>query len=123
MAHVTIEEREAIQKGLWEKKSVRQIARELGRPHSTISKEIRRNLPPERRVYTPRLANERALQKRSSRGREARLKSPTLRAYVVEHLKLGWSPEQIAHTAPAPLSHEAIYQYIYAQIHRKGMGT
>ncbi|MEJ0053431.1 MAG: IS30 family transposase [bacterium] len=122
MAHMSIEERELIQKGLWEKKSVREIARELRRPHSTVSKEIRRNLPPERRVYTPRLANERALEKRKSRGRQSRLKSPELGEYVVEHLKLGWSPEQISSTAPERISHEAIYQYVYAQIHRKGYG-
>lgn len=122
MAHLTIEEREAIQKGLWAKKSVREIARELGRPHSTVVKELKRNFPPERRVYTPRLANERALEKRKSRGREIRLKSPELREYVVDRLKAGWSPEQVAHSAPEPISHEAIYQYVYAQVHRKGYG-
>ncbi len=122
MAHLTVEEREEIQRGLWAKESIRSIAGRLGRPHSTISKEIRRNLPPERRVYTPRLANERALEKRKSRGREERLKTPELREYVVEHLKLGWSPEQIANTASEPISHESIYQYVYAQVHRKGYG-
>lgn len=120
--HLSVEEREEIQRGLWGKESVRSIAKRLGRPHSTISKEIRRNLPLERRVYTPRLANERALEKRKSRGREERLKTPELREYVVEHLKLGWSPEQISNTAPASISHEAIYQYVYAQVHRKGYG-
>lgn len=122
MAHLTVEEREEIQRGLWAKESVRSIAKRLGRPHSTISKEIRRNLPPEKRQYTPRLANERAHEKRTSRGRHARLKNTELREYVVKHLKLGWSPEQIANTAPEPISHEAIYQYIYAQVHRKGYG-
>lgn len=122
MAHLSIEEREAIQKGLWAKKSVREIARELERPHSTVVREVNRNLPPERRVYTPRLANERALEKRSSRGREERLKSPELRAYVVDRLKAGWSPEQISALAPERISHEAIYQYVYAQVHRRGYG-
>lgn len=45
---------------------------------------------------------------------------------MAEYLKLGWSPEQIANTSYAmvgtSISHEAIYQYIYAQIHRKGYG-
>ena len=37
-------------------------------------------------------------------------------------LKLGWSPEQIAGTAPISISHEAIYQYVYAQVYRSGHG-
>ncbi len=127
MAHLSIEEREAIQKGLWEKKSVRQIARELGRPHSTVVREVARNLPPERRVYTPRLANERALENRKKRGREDRLKSPEIRQYVVKHLKKRWSPEQIAGRMKLEgidsISPEAIYQFVYAQVHRSGNGS
>ena len=42
------------------------------------------------------------------------------------HLKRRWSPEQIAgsirHDLHETISHEAIYQYIYAQIHRDGWG-
>jgi IS30 family transposase len=45
-----------------------------------------------------------------------------LQAYVTTHLKLGWSPEQISATAPGDISHEAIYQYIYAQVYRNGWG-
>jgi transposase, IS30 family len=126
MAHLSIEEREEIQLGLWNKESVRSIARRLGRPHSTIVREINRNLPPERYQYTPRLANERAKKKRKSRGREERLKDGNIRSYVVEHLKQGWSPEQIAGRMTlegvGSISHEAIYQFVYAQIHRGGYG-
>lgn len=43
-----------------------------------------------------------------------------LRAYVISHLKLGWSPEQIAATAMRAvgthISHEAIYQFVYARV-------
>jgi IS30 family transposase len=128
MAHtqLSIEEREEIQRGVWHKESVRSIARSLGRPHSTIVREINRNLPPERRQYTPRLAHERALGKRKIRGREERLKNETLRSYVVASLKLGLSPEQIAGRAKLEdiglISHEAIYQFVYAQVHRNGYG-
>ena len=118
--HVTIEEREHIQEGLWAKKSVRQIARELGRPHSAVSREIRKNLPAERIRYSPRTAHEHALLKRKSRGRKDRLKNDSIRVYVVTHLKLRWSPEQIAgrmkRDIGETISHEAIYQYIYARI-------
>lgn len=120
--HLSIEEREEIQRGLWAKESIRSIAKRLRRPHSTVSKEIRRNNPVQAGRYTPRLADERAQEKRKSRGREERLKSPELREYVITHLKQGWSPEQIAHSAPESISHEAIYQYVYAQIHRNGYG-
>ncbi len=126
-AHFSVAEREAIHYGLWEKKSVRAIAREIGRSPSSVSREIRRNLPSIYRVYTSRLANERALKKRSSRGRKERLKNALIRFYVVERLKAGYSPEQIAgrlsdDNPEQSISHEAIYQYIYAQFHRGGYG-
>jgi len=124
--HLTIEERELIQLRLWEKKSIRAISQELGRPPSSISREINRNLPPLRHQYTPRLAHQRAISNRSSRGRQDRLKNEQIRGYVIKHLKQRWSPEQIANTIKDRLneiiSHEAIYQYIYVQIHRQGYG-
>lgn len=121
--HFSVEEREKIQRGFWEKRSVRAIARELGRSPASVSRELRRNFP-QRRVYTPRVAHERALEKRKSRGRHERLKNGKIRAYVVSHLKLRWSPEQIAGRIRIDLretiSHEAIYQFIYAQMYRDG---
>ena len=118
--HLRVEEREEIQKGLWAKDSVRSIARRLGRSHSSIVREINKNLPKEHRVYTPRLANERAQKKRSNRGRVNRLKNETIRKYVVNHLKQHWSPEQIAGRMKTDnidlISPEAIYQFIYAQL-------
>ena len=41
--HLTIEEREEIRAGLSAKKSIREIARQLNRAPSTISREIGRN--------------------------------------------------------------------------------
>lgn len=111
---------------LWQKFSIRAIAKAVNRSVSTISREIERNRPPNRKVYTPRLAHERALNHRKNRGREEQLKNGTLRVYVSEKLKIGWSPEQIAATAErntgTSISHEAIYQYVYAQIYRDGYG-
>ncbi len=120
---LSIEEREQIQIGLWGKRSIRQIAKDLNRAPSSIAREINKNKDSiNRRTYIPRIAHEKAITKRSFRGRELRLKSEILRRYVITHLKLGWSPEQIASKAPEPISHEAIYQYIYAQVHRNGYG-
>lgn len=125
--HFTIEEREKIQEMFWQKKSIRAIARQLKRSPSSVSREIKRNLPKKQLRYTPRLAQARALTKRSCRGREKRLKNDAIRSYVVAHLKQGWSPEQTAGRLPverpgASISHEAIYQYIYNQFHRSGYG-
>jgi IS30 family transposase len=124
--HLTIEERETIQTMWWERKSVRSIAKALGRSPSSVSREMRRNFPKEHKVYTPRLAHARALSKRKSRGRSDRLKNDIIRNYVISHLKLRWSPEQIAgrmkKDGVGNISPEAIYQYIYAHVYRNGWG-
>src|SRR3989344_1401897 len=121
--HLSVLERERIQHGLWQKKSIRWIAGELGRSPGAVSREIQRNLPREVSRYTPRLANERALAKRKSRGRTDRLKNDHIRAYVIIHLKERWSPEQISgrmkKDGVGNISHEAIYQFIYSRV-RKG---
>jgi transposase, IS30 family len=122
--HLSVEEREEIQLGLWREESVRSIAKRLGRSHSSIAREINKNLPPMLHRYSPRLANLRALEKRKSRGRTDRLKNETIRRYVIVHLKQRWSPEQIAgrmkKEGVGNISHEAIYQYVYAQMYRNG---
>lgn len=124
--HLSIEERESIQLRLWEKKSIRYISKELNRSPSSVLREINKNYIPHGKRYLPRVANQRALSYRRHRGREERLKNDILREYVIAHLKLGWSPEQIAATAKKEtdtgISHEAIYQYIYAQVYREGYG-
>lgn len=118
--HLSIEDRERIQELLWNKKSIRYIANILNRSPSSINREINKNIPLHYQ-YTPRLANERALGKRKCRGRKLRLKNGFIRRYVVSHLKMGYSPEQIAgrlslEYPKEKISHEAIYQYIYHNI-------
>lgn len=125
--HLSILEREKIQELLWKKQSVRTIAKELDRPPSCISREIKRNQPLQYK-YTPRVANERALLKRKERGRKLRLKNLFIRRYVIDHLKSGYSPEQISGRLSFEypkynISYEAIYQYIYHQVYREGYGT
>lgn len=122
---LNIEEREKIQLMLWQKQSFRAIAKELNRSPSSITREINKNRDGRNR-YNPRLSHDRAILKRSSRGERRLVKDSSLRDYVIKYLKLGWSPEQIAakaeETTGVKISHEAIYQYIYAQIHRNGYG-
>ncbi len=124
--HFSVEEREIIQTMWWERKSVRSIAKTLGRSHTSVLRELKRNFPREHKVYTPRKAQERAVEKRKSRGRKDRLKNETIRQYVITHLKRRWSPEQISIRIKIDLkeniSYEAIYQFIYAQLFRHGWG-
>lgn len=125
-SHLTIEEREKIQEMIWQGKSIRAMSKELGRSHTSISREIKRHNPEERKRYKPRLAQTRAVERKKYRGRRERLKNQVVRAYVKEKLKQGYSPEQIAGCIEKDIgetiSHKAIYQYIYAQIHRNGWG-
>ena len=124
--HFSIEERELIQEMKWGRKSTRAIAEALGRSPSSISRELNRNYPECRKTYLPRLAHERALEHRMHRGRTRRLKNERIRSYVIHNLKRRWSPEQISGRIKTDLkesiSYEAIYQFIYAQIHRGGYG-
>ena len=124
---LSIEEREKLQLMLWQKQSVRSIAKELDRSPSSISREINKNRRCDgKRLYIPRAAHERAMTNRFIRGERKMVKDSRLRDSVIKHLKLGWSPEQIAakseNIVDAKISHEAIYQYIYAQVHRNGYG-
>lgn len=99
---------------------MREIAHTLGRSHTSVSREMKRNFPKALKRYTPRLAQERAVEKRKERGRKDRLKNEVVRKYVISHLKRRWSPEQISLRIKIDLgetlSHEAIYQYIYHHV-------
>ena len=95
--HLTIEERESILRMRAEKKGIREIARELQRSASTISREICRNQ--ERSgEYSPSKA-EAAYHKRRQRCGRQRIFKVNLEAKrKVRHLflDLHWSPEQIS---------------------------
>ena len=124
--HFSIEEREKIQIMWLKNRSIRCMAKILGRSPSSVSRELKKNSPACLQ-YTPRLANERALEKRRNRGRKLRLKNGFVRRYTIDHLKSGYSPEQISGrlTYEYPnlkISHESIYQYIYSQVYRNGNG-
>jgi len=101
--------------------SLRAIAAVLGRNHGTISRELKRNAPP---VYTgyylAHKAQARAEQRNRFSHRRARLKNDTIRRYVKNQLRAGWSPELIAgrlklRNSDCSISHEAIYQWIYEE--------
>lgn len=123
-----MEERERFQMALWEGKPLRVIARELKRSPATLSRELRRNGSWGNRRYIPRIAQERAQSRTRARGKRIRLKAAFIRQYAHTKLREGYSPEQIAGRIRIDhpqyrISHEAIYQYIYAQYRRGGYGV
>jgi IS30 family transposase len=82
---------------------------------------LRRNAAPiHSGYYLPHKAHERALARNHEHHLRERLKRARLRHYVRQRLQVGWSPELIAGRwsrghPQTPISHEAIYQWIYAQ--------
>ena len=115
------EEREEISRGIAARRSIRQIAREIGRSPSTVSREIRRNYGSQgyRAKRADRLAWERALRPKPCRLALHR----ELRWRVAQKLALQWSPEQISGwlkqqfptDQDMQISHEAIYRSLFVQ--------
>lgn len=116
--HLSQEERELIAVQFSAGSSLGEIAKAVGRDRSTISRELRRNSPPERRRYVPCRAHARACERKTQANKHERLKNDLVRQYVKDGLTKGWSPEQISgriridHQGQS-INHEAIYQYIY----------
>ena len=148
-SHLSSDERILIEKLHGEQHlSIRKIAEEIGRDKSTVSRELRRGLwfasneNGSYRPYRPKrlktgawtsgpfysaLAAQRKadLRRRGSR-KPRRMDSDRLRAWVLDALRRGWSPELIegrlkAQYAGDPsmrISHECLYQWIYAKPQR-----
>ena len=99
--------------------SIRQIAANLDRAPSTISRELKRNRGVH--AYKPGYAQDQTKARRWTGSRLER--EPGLRRTVLERLASGWSPEQIAGRLARDhgrkvISYESIYRFIYAQIAR-----
>jgi len=120
---ITSEERYAIsalrRRGL----SARAIATELGRAHTTISREIARNRCNDG-GYRPFKASRRTRGRRSRTRRNARFTREDWRL-VERYLKEDWSPEQISRTLRRRgilrISHETIYMHVWHNKKRGGM--
>jgi transposase, IS30 family len=105
--------------------SIRAVAAALGRPASTVSRELVRNADPDQpeRPYRPYAAH-RAAADRRARPKSAKLvEDRALADYVQEKLDLRWSPEQICHALRVDhpedremrVCPETIYQALYLQ--------
>lgn len=119
---LSLAEREEISRGLCERRSIRAIARELGRAPSSISREIARNSgqPGRYRAH----AAEKQAWKRALRPKECHLaKNPLLAQLVAQKLKMDWSPQQISgwlkrefgDDRSMRVSHETIYRSLFIQ--------
>jgi IS30 family transposase len=99
--------------------SLREIGRRLNRSHTTISRELRRNLWCGQHYYI-RGAQEIYEHRLKRRAKRYRLKTESIRRFVHQKLAIGWTPELIAGRLKVSGSgeyvcHESIYQYIYIQ--------
>jgi len=142
---LTPEERYQIQVMLRAHLSYADIARELGRHRSTISREVKRNSASRNvedvkvtksgqlriehtRVtlaYQARNAIYWARQRRVAKGAACRKLQGGLKDLVEQKLKMGWSPEQICgrlrHELGTVLSHETIYQHVLRDAKQRGI--
>lgn len=118
---LTLADREEISRGLAAGQSFREIARVLGRPASTISREVARHGGRER--YRASLADRKAWHW-ARRPKPCRLAlNPHLRHLVAAKLALRWAPEQIASWLKLEfpteeslrVSHETIYRSLFIQ--------
>lgn len=107
---------------------MREIARELHRSPSTISSEIANNRiwDRDKYVYDPISAQDEHERRKSKAGKRDPLKNKWVYQYVIDHLQLGWTPEQISgrlkREHPLIKSRtvgvETIYRYIYDPINK-----
>lgn len=117
--HFTLEERECLAEKLKEGKSYRQIAKELDRSPSSISREVKRNFSKKAKHYHPWRATVLYIQRRKRSRRKYLVDTDIdLKQFIVECLNKFWSPEIIAHKckeAGKQISFSTIYRAIKAK--------
>ncbi len=113
--HLSLAERYYIEIELKMKVSINQIAKAMGRSHSTISREIQRNTG--QRGYRHKQANCLAGERHVNKFKAIKL-TDEIKNLIAVCLQNDWSPEQIAgrfqDDGIVSLHHETIYQYILA---------
>jgi IS30 family transposase len=115
-------DREEISRGLAAGWTFSHIAHNIGRPVSTVSREVHGNCK-YKRTYRAEVAQKKAVVTKHRLKQAKKLETnPKLLAYVLKKLsKKKWSPETIAQRLKARyptdmtmhISHESIYTYIY----------
>jgi transposase, IS30 family len=119
--HLSLEDREEISRGLALEQSLRVIALSLGRPTSTVSREVQRNGG---RLHYRAARADRATCQRAKRPKATKLdQQPALRLFVENGLEQHWSPEEICGRLPVEFPDdvsmrvvpETIYQALFVQ--------
>jgi len=122
--HLSFQDRIKIAKWRDGKMSVPEIADRLGRAPSTIYRELKRNFFSDKEL--PELNGYYAMnaqgmyEKRRAIHRKL-IVHPELKVAVMDRLKAGWSPQQIAgrmrlERHPIRVSHETIYRFAYSKV-------
>jgi IS30 family transposase len=132
--HLTEKDRETCSALLQDGKSQKAIAKRLKRNIGTISRELKRNktlIGPKNNnnpqakkslknsYYFPHKAQKKYNERRKESKQGCPLKTLDLHDYVIEKLKIGWSPQIISGRAKkeaiGKISAECIYQFIYGK--------
>lgn len=123
--HLNINERIVIAQLKKSGISINEIARQLGRSASTISREIKRNSFKTGNNYSITLYNPANAQNKYEKRRENCGRKPILEEQVLSHIKqkieLHWSPDQICNRKDNDLKIPST-STIYRMIHQKRLG-
>ena len=99
-----------------EKYSNRQIAKMIKVHHSTVSRELKRNIRADYKVYRHGAAHKLAIKRRKLCRKPTVLNTKNS-SIVIDRLKKHWSPEQVSGWLKQheilSISHQAIYNYIW----------
>jgi IS30 family transposase len=117
--HLTARDRYVISH-LHSQMSYREIARRLGRHHTTISREIKRNKPPHSTYWYYFIERDVELKRHTARSFRRQSHLPLVK-YVEDKLRLDWPPEAISarlkldypNDGRMRISHETIYRWAY----------
>jgi len=115
--HLTLDDRIYIDRYHQQGFTARRIALLLGRSHSSISREIKRNTSDWKHGYLAQTADERA-NKRAKKRTSILFREQALQAFVIEKLTDKWSPATISgrlklDNPTKSISHETIYKFVY----------
>lgn len=110
--------------------SHREIARRIGRSHTTVSREIKRNGPlyPDLTVYWYEDSHPLTIKRRQKPRHQRRQNNKRLKDYVESKIRLDWPPEVIAarlamdypNDQQMRISHETIYRWIFQNAQNGG---
>lgn len=115
---LSLQERELLFGALKQGKSLRSIGKDLGRSHTTLARELKRNCK-YGRAYIPCKAQTRYENITKKQRHKAPLKNPEAYLFVRDKLRETWSPETVSGRlrletkGVQSISKDTIYAYIY----------